>query len=96
MKLRRRPVRREIAAQQATRLGEQAGRAGGVAAASRHGDCQGSCGKGLPMIDLDPRTGARVLIDVQNGILAMDMAPRSGPQVLAAAQALAARCRAAA
>jgi nicotinamidase-related amidase len=47
------------------------------------------------MISLDPRTTALVLIDLQNGILSMPIAPRSGGEVLAAGKALARRFRAA-
>ena len=42
-----------------------------------------------------PRTTALVLIDLQNGILGMPLAPRSGAEVLATATELAARSRAA-
>ncbi|MGF6230110.1 nicotinamidase-related amidase [Inquilinus ginsengisoli] len=47
------------------------------------------------MPTLDPRSTALVLIDLQNGILGMPVAPRSGAEVLATAKALAARFRAA-
>ena len=47
------------------------------------------------MIKLDPKTTALVLIDLQNGILAMPVAPRTGPEALAAGKALAERFRAA-
>ena len=47
------------------------------------------------MITLDPRTTALVLIDLQNGIIAMPLAPRPGTEVLAAGRALAQRFRAA-
>jgi nicotinamidase-related amidase len=47
------------------------------------------------MPDLDPRTSALVLIDLQNGIVGMNLAPRPGPDVLAACRDLAARFRAA-
>ncbi len=45
------------------------------------------------MIKLDPKTTALVLIDLQNGILAMPVAPRTGEQALEAGKALAARFR---
>jgi nicotinamidase-related amidase len=44
---------------------------------------------------LDPRTTALVLIDLQNGILSMPIAPRGGAEVLAAGKELARRFRAA-
>lgn len=44
---------------------------------------------------LDPRSTALVLIDLQNGILGMPLAPRTGTEVLATARTLAARFRAA-
>lgn len=47
------------------------------------------------MIKLDPKTTALVLIDLQNGILGMPVAPRTGPEALAAGKALAERFRAA-
>jgi nicotinamidase-related amidase len=47
------------------------------------------------MIDLDPTTTALVLIDLQNGIVGMNLAPRSGPEVLAAGTSLAGLFRAA-
>ncbi len=47
------------------------------------------------MLELDPSTTALVLIDLQNGIVGMDVEPRTGPETLAAGQALAARFRAA-
>jgi nicotinamidase-related amidase len=47
------------------------------------------------MAALDPRTTALVLIDLQNGIVAMPWAPRSGPDVLAAGKSLADKFRAA-
>ena len=48
------------------------------------------------MIQLDPRTTALVLIDLQNGILGMpNLAPRPGTEVLAAGRAMAERFRAA-
>jgi nicotinamidase-related amidase len=47
------------------------------------------------MTNLDPRTTALVLIDLQQGIVGMDLAPRSGTDVVAAASALAVRFRAA-
>jgi nicotinamidase-related amidase len=46
------------------------------------------------MLDLDPRSTALVLIDLQNGIVAMPLAPRSGLEVLANAKNLAERFRA--
>ncbi|WP_428377944.1 hydrolase [Lichenicoccus sp.] len=45
------------------------------------------------MPDLDPATTALVLIDLQNGIIGMDVAPRTGPDTVAAGQALATRFR---
>jgi nicotinamidase-related amidase len=47
------------------------------------------------MIALDPKTTALVLIDLQNGIVGMNLAPRSGADVLAAGIDLAQRTRAA-
>jgi len=47
------------------------------------------------MTTFDRRTTALVLIDLQNGILGMPLAPRSGAEVLATATDLAARFRAA-
>lgn len=47
------------------------------------------------MTPLDPKTTALVLIDLQNGILSMPIAPRGGAEVLAAAKELARRFRAA-
>ena len=47
------------------------------------------------MPNLDPRTTALVLIDLQNGIVGRDLAPRSGPEVVETAKALARRFRAA-
>ena len=47
------------------------------------------------MIRLDPTTTALVLIDLQNGIVGMPLAPRSGPDVLAVGKTLAERFRAA-
>ena len=47
------------------------------------------------MTTFGPRTTALVLIDLQNGILGMPLAPRSGAEVLATATDLAARFRAA-
>jgi nicotinamidase-related amidase len=44
---------------------------------------------------LDPRTTALVLIDLQNGVVGRDLAPRSGREVLATGKALAERFRAA-
>jgi nicotinamidase-related amidase len=51
--------------------------------------------KEIPMTSLDPRATALVLIDLQNGIVGMPLAPRSGPEVLAAGVDLARRFRAA-
>jgi len=45
------------------------------------------------MIELDPRTTALVLIDLQNGIVGRPLAPRSGADVAATAKALAQRFR---
>jgi nicotinamidase-related amidase len=50
----------------------------------------------LKMIELDPRTSALVMIDLQKGILANALAPISGAELLARGQALAERFRAAA
>jgi nicotinamidase-related amidase len=47
------------------------------------------------MIRLDPATTALVLIDLQNGIVVMPLAPRSGADALAAGKSLAMRFRAA-
>jgi nicotinamidase-related amidase len=47
------------------------------------------------MNPLDPRATALVLIDLQNGILSMPLAPRGGAEVLAAGKGLAQRFRAA-
>jgi nicotinamidase-related amidase len=47
------------------------------------------------MITLDPRTSALVLIDLQQGVLAMSTVPRAASDVLRAGQALAERFRAA-
>jgi Isochorismatase family len=47
------------------------------------------------MIQLDPARTALVLIDLQNGIVGMPLAPRSGPDVLAVGKTLAERFRAA-
>ncbi|CAH2602774.1 putative hydrolase [Rhodovastum atsumiense] len=47
------------------------------------------------MPPLDPRTTALVLIDLQQGIVGMSLAPRPGPQVVRVAGTLAGRCRAA-
>jgi nicotinamidase-related amidase len=47
------------------------------------------------MPDLDSRSTALVLIDLQNGIVGMPLAPRSGAQVVAAGASLAAEFRAA-
>ena len=47
------------------------------------------------MITLDPKTSALVLIDLQQGILAMSTAPRPSSAVLAAGKTLAERFRAA-
>ncbi len=47
------------------------------------------------MPSYDPATTALVLIDLQNGIVGRDLAPRSGAQVVATAIDLAARFRAA-
>jgi nicotinamidase-related amidase len=47
------------------------------------------------MPSFDPRTTALVLIDLQNGIVAMPLQPRSGPAVVAAGKALAETFRAA-
>jgi nicotinamidase-related amidase len=54
-----------------------------------------SIAKGDIMAKLDPKRTALVLIDLQNGILAMPLAPRSGAEVLATGTALARRFRAA-
>jgi len=47
------------------------------------------------MTELDPKTTALVLIDLQNGILAQPLAPHAGSDVLATGKALADRFRAA-
>ena len=47
------------------------------------------------MIQLDPGATALVLIDLQNGVVGMPLAPRSGADALAAGTALAMRFRAA-
>ena len=47
------------------------------------------------MIELDPRTTALVLIDLQNGIVGRTLAPRSGAEVAGRAKELAQRFRAA-
>ncbi len=46
-------------------------------------------------MDLDPRSAALVLIDLQAGIVGMTLAPRSGPEVVETARSLAERFRAA-
>lgn len=43
---------------------------------------------------LDAKTTALVMIDLQNGIVGRDLAPRSGPEVVRAAKATAAKFRA--
>ncbi len=45
------------------------------------------------MLHLDPKTTALVLIDLQNGIVALPLAPRTGPEAAKAGRALAARFR---
>ncbi|NPD68010.1 hydrolase [Lichenicola cladoniae] len=45
------------------------------------------------MLSLDPTSTALVLIDLQNGIVGMPLAPRTGEQTLAAGKALAIRFR---
>jgi nicotinamidase-related amidase len=45
------------------------------------------------MLQLDPRTSALVVIDLQKGILGRELAPRPAPQVVAAAKETAARFR---
>jgi nicotinamidase-related amidase len=47
------------------------------------------------MPSLDPKTTALVLIDLQTGIVGMDLAPRTGGEVVETATALAARFRSA-
>jgi nicotinamidase-related amidase len=47
------------------------------------------------MPDLDPRSTALVLIDLQNGVLGMPLVPRSAMEVLAEGRSLAQRFRAA-
>lgn len=42
---------------------------------------------------LDPKTTALVLIDLQNGIVGMDLAPRNGGEIVATAKTLAATFR---
>jgi nicotinamidase-related amidase len=45
------------------------------------------------MPSFDPATTALILIDLQNGIVGMDLAPRSGAQVVESAKAFAAKAR---
>ena len=45
------------------------------------------------MLELDPKTTALVLVDLQNGIVNLPLAPRSGAEVVAAAQPVLARFR---
>jgi nicotinamidase-related amidase len=45
------------------------------------------------MIRLDPKTTALVMIDLQNGVLARNLAPRSGAEIVAATKSEAARYR---
>ena len=45
------------------------------------------------MMQLDPRTTALVLIDLQKGIVARPVVPHSGPEVLKAAKELAEKFR---
>lgn len=47
------------------------------------------------MVSLDPRQTALVLIDLQRGIVGMELGPRSGPEVAEAGRVLASRARAA-
>jgi nicotinamidase-related amidase len=47
------------------------------------------------MVNVDPKTTALVLIDLQDGILGYPLAPLSGPELLAKGKALAERFRAA-
>ena len=47
------------------------------------------------MADFNPRSTALVLIDLQNGIVGMNLAPRTGSEVVATAKTLAGRFRAA-
>jgi nicotinamidase-related amidase len=47
------------------------------------------------MIELDPKTTALVLIDLQNGIIGRPLAPRSGAEVVSTSRDLATRFRAA-
>lgn len=47
------------------------------------------------MEPLDPSTTALILIDLQDGIVGMQLAPRTGPDVVETAKALAARFRSA-
>ena len=47
------------------------------------------------MPSLDPKTTALVLIDLQNGIVGMDLAPRTGSEVVETAKTLAAKFRSA-
>ena len=45
------------------------------------------------MLELNPKTTALVLIDLQNGITALPLAPRSGTEICAISERLAAQCR---
>jgi nicotinamidase-related amidase len=45
------------------------------------------------MIQLDPRTTALVLIDLQKRVVGLPLAPRSGPEVVRVSRALAERFR---
>ena len=47
------------------------------------------------MIELDPKTSALILIDLQAGVIRMPLQPRGGPETLAAGKALAEKFRAA-
>jgi nicotinamidase-related amidase len=47
------------------------------------------------MIQIDPKSAALVLIDLQNGILDIPLAPRSGPDILNTSKVLAERFRSA-
>ncbi len=47
------------------------------------------------MTNVDPKTTALVLIDLQDGILGYPLAPLSGPELLSRGKALAERFRAA-
>ncbi|MBC3861990.1 hydrolase [Undibacterium jejuense] len=45
------------------------------------------------MLELNPKSTALILIDLQNGITALPLAPRSGAEICAISERLAAQCR---